>query len=181
MKKFVVLMLVLGIACTASARLTWTDAPGGDIDTITLTSMSDTATVYIYSDAALTGSFSAYPEMAGAGSGWYVAEIVAATPLPAAGESAGVFYGPTYGYMGADAKDANPDNNPVGNVTVGLWYEVIIHATSPLVPGGASTIIDLDHFAQMGPTDYLLVNHIPEPATIALLGLGGLLLRRKKA
>ncbi len=78
MKKFVVLMLVLGIASFAGASLSWTDGAGNELSTITLTSQSDTEVVEIHSDYAWPGWW--YATMADTS----VAGFQAATVLSAA-------------------------------------------------------------------------------------------------
>ena len=170
MKKLFVLMLVLGIASFASAGLTWTDGAGGDVDTITLTSQSDTAVVYLTSDTSAMGSFLAGPANNS------VAGITAAAPQPDAGGQGSAFVYTTGIYdgqmWGQAADSVEPYTNAAGN-----WFAVTIHATSA---GTGSVNFDSDILAQLGTSDTLVVNHIPEPMTITLLGLGGLLLRRKK-
>ena len=173
MKKFVVLMLVLSLASFASAGLTWTDGAGAEVDTITLTSQSDTAVVYLSSDTTNPGWFS------GTIADTSVAEFTAVTGYAALGgegyaslyTKGGVNY--VYGYV--------KDTSSPFTVDTGLWVQVTIHATGegpgtttadPMGNGGTPNI---------GPGSLLTIKHIPEPMTICLLGLGGLLLRRKKA
>ena len=171
MKKIVVLMLVLGLASFASAGLTWTDGAGGDVSTITLTSITDTAVVYLTTDVAANGSFYAGPMYSGNG----VAGITAVSTLAAAGpDGTNVLYGSgTFaGSAWLEIKDADPDTAP--GLVVGNAFMLTIHATGA---GPGQVTFTSDHF---GTGDSLLVKHIPEPATIALLGLGGLLLRKKR-
>ena len=174
MKKFVVLMLVLGIASFASAGLTWTDGAGNDVSTITLTSTSDTAVVYISSDVAAGGWFSA--SIADTS----VAEFTAATKLDAMGNTGSASLYLTGGQYNVYGKAMDDDPQVAPNIEVGDWIEVVIHATGA-GPGSTTANSFAIGTATIGPGTDLIINHIPEPATIALLGLGGLLLRRKKA
>jgi hypothetical protein len=174
MKKFVVLMLVLGIVSAANATLSWRDASDVAISTLSLLP-SGTATVYVYNDS-FTGT--AWGSSYAGPTTWNddIAGITAATMQPAAGESAGVsVYGAGYGYIWFEAKDSNPDNNPTGNVAVGKWIMVTVTATGS---NGESVNFTPDTY-DAACTD-MVVKIIPEPATIALLSLGGLLLRKRK-
>ena len=56
----------------------------------------------------------------------------------------------------------------------GVWYEVTFHCTGP-----DDVIINLYDEDGLVVEDSILV-HQPEPMTVALLGLGGLFLRRRK-
>ena len=175
MKKLFVLMLVLSIASFASAGLTWTDADGDDISTITLTSQSDTAVVYISSDTTAMGWFS------GTIADTSVASFTAVTGDPcnmghdgyaSLYSKGGVNY--VYGYV--------KDTTSPFILATGIWVEVTIHAVGDVTSLTSTTANTLGNggTTAYAPNDVLVINHIPEPMTITLLGLGGLLLRRKK-
>ena len=162
MKKLLVLTLVLGVASGASAALVFVDAPVapiniGDSVAITVNNSDD-----------------------GAYSGWL--EIVDQT-------AAGYDGDPVFTVAG------NPNGDSQFDVFVEYpgWYQFTVASfdtANPIVAGDhiqvnvigiseGSSVLNL--YASDGVTllDSATVNVIPEPMTIALLGLGGLFLRRR--
>ena len=163
MKKLITLVMVLGIASLASAAL---------LDDIQL--RMDTPGVVIIEGLVATDAYAA------AGFGVYVPggamDPVVEGPLEkyiAAGDAAAISQ--WAGYNGVDVAPAWSGVAGEPEVLAGDWFsfgyagnagdlmEIFDYSVSATVPVGALTI--------MG---------VPEPATMALLGLGALVLRRKK-
>ena len=171
MRKIVTLILVLGIASMASADLTWTTTGGADLPSVDLLP-GGTVDVRIASDYDPAKGGTIYT-VSGNGD---VAEITAQSVLAAAGGDASIVA--TYTSLLWVKWEALDSVSPF-TIGAGPWLEITITAPSDAV-NLTSTTISSDHYATLGVKDLLTVNIIPEPATIALLGLGGLLLRRRK-
>ena len=169
MRKFITLLLVLGMVSTANAALVL-HYGGVEVDQIVAAPL-DTLTVTVYSDAAIGAQM------------WVNVEV---EPPPLKGPSYstdGTITGITANAAAGDASTVDPTAWPpewylesmgsVGSITVGEWFNVTFDVgTTPF----AITIRD-------NTDDYNLLDSIaiiPEPATIVLLGLGGLLLRRRR-
>ena len=160
MKKFLVLALVLSVASLATAGLTIT-APAtvnaGDAYQIVLSGLAgDVVSVGLYD----VGNADGIP------TGWVIEA--------AAGNLAGVGVAfPSYGGPEVLIDDLLGDG-----VQTGTWV------TLDMVAGAAGTSLvwDLwDYNAGSAITPGVMtVDFVPEPATMALLGLGALVLRRKK-
>ena len=171
MKKLLVLALVLGMASLASASLTWT-VSGTGVTSVDV-AKGGTVTVEIYSDSA-----EAYPKGA-AYLGTYESPVYSSiTGITATAAAGG-------NYVIADVGGTYPnfwtvlavDTQEPFTVATGIQFYVTFTAGTTL--GSNSWMLDEESSAG-GPTDYLTVNVVPEPMTIALLGLGGLFLRRRK-
>lgn len=167
-----ILLTILGLVSAANAALTWKDAGSTDIDSVDIME-GGTATVYLYSDTANLSMVN-----------WVdpgniaVARVTGGSALSAAGKGATYGIDPS-GYTGWARGESLPGDDAT-SITVGLWYELVISAFGT---DGESTVMSSDYYAATsggGVTDLLTVNIIPEPMTISILGLGGLLLRRRK-
>jgi hypothetical protein len=172
MKKFLALVLILGMASMANAALTlqthddieqqWVDAVSSEIwlqpsETIWLGVHNDgqdasqnqiSVGLFIYGPGQWTGNTSVFEEYAGPGAYWYV---VGATYAYA-------FAGPPITYT----------------LPPGVGLDLEFHCTD-----FGDVIIDLVDLGG-GPGDQLIIHQIPEPMTMALLGLGGLALIRRR-
>ena len=160
MKKLLVLMLVLGMASMANATLSLNVSSTEPVATIDGLIESET-TIYLFiaSDAPIViTKGGAAPSLAGYG------DTVAAyrgygVPIPSE-----YTYGEGW-IMGA----------PAGEAYVTGTYLIGTGAAGDNVMGGW-----FDEVGGYGEIDYRGTLVVPEPATIALLGLGGLLLCRRK-
>ncbi|MHC4110789.1 MAG: PEP-CTERM sorting domain-containing protein [Planctomycetota bacterium] len=161
MKKFLILMLVLGMTSTAGATLTLVP------ESLTIDNVGLTGTIQVVSD--VDGDYSLW------------IELVDLTVADYDGD-------PTF----------TPGGDPIGisqmNKYDAHWYgEVVVASTDPGNPivAGAHININLIGVSEGTTTvniydvstllDSSTITVLPEPMTIALLGLGGLfLLRRRK-
>ena len=165
MKKFLVLMLVLGIASAANATLSLSFDGQPNPGEVTIT-ISTVFIVDVHQDAA-----NEYPHFwvgytgPATPTGDPLGQMVAPAPADYVLSDGG--YGPGWVYA---YKSGTAFGDP------GEWWVLEMHCS-----GEGDFVVDL--YDPTGGTviDTLTVHQIvPEPMTIALLGLGGLLLRRRK-
>lgn len=168
MRKLVVLMLVLGMASLANASLVLTinGGLGATVnvgDTVTLALDSTTTDAMAYIDVLLGGgTFTLSEPVAGAALGdmGSVSRVAGTTELG-------------YEEIFAQQAWAPTASNPVSGriVTVSL-----------VATGEGQIALQLwdNAIGYSEPAQTGIINVIPEPATMLILGLGGLLLRRKK-
>ena len=161
MKKLLIVMLVLAVASVANATLSITAPATVDLGA--------TATVTVSSDTA-ADSYIAYVDFTGG------VPLSNAQILAAAGPNAKCTLSP-YGYAGY-YEIAALDYTPPSDILAGA------HFTFDLISTGADLsttytvrLLDEDWATEIGSVG---IEVVPEPMTIALLGLGGLLLRRRK-
>jgi len=184
MKKLLVLMLVLGLASSASALVV--DLRADDVDTlaVTLTPLSPTVKVSIYSDTGVAGNYLRVLTIDNYGATSGLGTFTALTPTVAdgnnnAGPDAKVtnpYFGYSWAYL-IEAKDADPGNPP--SLAAGEHFSFDYTAT---LFDGSQQIVDLRNrdLAWSLIESMTITQVIPEPATIALLGLGSLFLRRRR-
>ena len=167
MKKFVVLMLVLGMVSMASATLTIVESAVDVVDggSTTITLASDTTSgwgMYIKAPSGSTGITAITEISNNAGDDGY----------------ANIHTNNTYaasGYWDIAASDAS---DPFTSIVPGNQFTVTIDDGG--LASGGTYLIELRTYGWTAGGDSIVVSVIPEPATMCLLGLGGLLLRRKK-
>lgn len=163
MKHLLTLVLVLGSTGVAAAELTLVGVPTEPIQ------VGETVTITVHNTTG--GAYSGWLEMT----------------TPAVADFAG-------------APEFTPAGNPGGTSQMtywpdfGAWYEFAVSSfpPSPAVAPGDHILINvtgvsqgssqLNLYASDSVTllDACTINVVPEPATLALLALGGLLLRRRR-
>ena len=181
MKKVLVLILVLGMASLASAT------PVMSLSSSTITDVGETVTLTITGVAA-----DATPDGGGT-SGWNGYAMIDATNYPygtygGGGDPYAAFVFPATQYNAAGGNGALSNSyarafitagagtpwDEATDVDVGVWFTIDIIGVSEGV-----TVVDLTN-ASLGIDHSFPLTVLPEPMTIGLLGLGGLLLRRRK-
>ena len=186
MKKLLILMLVLGLASVASAT---TDSlqisVNGEKEPInTEIWITEVPSGMLTLDIWTTADISA-----GVGEGWF-----ALSCLTEKGTIWGGIINPIYAGDGAIYDDAAGNGVPLPQGENGVFGQIGV-IDPPVIPAG-TTIFDLINFHCEGPgdaiitlwevsdvpymLDQVIIHQVPEPASMLLLGLGGLLLRRRK-
>ncbi len=171
MKKLLMITLILTLAGVANATLlTWTDSGGSGITTLEIASVGGTATAYLSADDALTFStkWLGIDE-----TGTPNVTVQSVTALAAAGNGAIVQTSTqtTYDDYGWTVESTHT-GEPPSSVLAGVQYAVVFYGEAL-----GSETAESDNF---GTSDQLAITVVPEPMTLSLLGLGGLLLRRKR-
>jgi hypothetical protein len=170
MKKFLILMLVLGMTSMASAAISLS-APGVVAGEITMPSGDLVVTVVSDDDQPWDGFIAIIDGTYG--------DFGAVAMLPAAGSDATMQdYGPysIYAHIAAlGAASLDPDNY---DVTPGSQFQTTVAFTGAALQQDLQILLLNDGLAEVGS---IAIHGIPEPMTVALLGLGGLfMLRRRK-
>lgn len=170
MKKLLILTLVLGMASSANALLVTLDPTGAG------PAPAGNSTIDVLSDTD-NGNYEYFLSVPDTTFG----DITGVTILAAAGKDASVTpFGDALGAgtntfaIGALDLDPNPG---AGDVLAGVHFTADITFTGAAV-GQDLTIQLLD--AGLGLADSYTLQGVPEPATMLLIGLGGVLLRRRK-
>lgn len=167
-KRFLVLMLVFSIASAATATITITGptfcAPG---DTITLTLTADAA-------SAVSGDYGyvILNQLTSNAASDIMSNIIELPPM-ILGDASIVLPYPSYAHPFFYFVAANGPGQPLPVLAAGDWISFDITSV-----GGTDMVITLEDLGGGATTDYVIT--VPEPMTIGLLGLGALMLRRKK-
>lgn len=185
MKKLLALLLVLGMASTASATLQISvNGEQEPIESEIYLSQSETLTLDIWTDADI--------EQFGGGSWMLVCDITMGTIDPGISVRDGYSYGdppytaqkpeiiPPEGHEGIWGFYADFAGTSAGTT---LYDEIIFHCEYDDPPHDVTIyLMDAPDGSPATTTyDMVVIHQVPEPMTVALLGLGGLfLLRRRK-
>ena len=166
MKKLLVLMLVLGLATSANAALTLVSSAGDTLEP------SDYTQIGIYNDTAAAGQGQmAYVVITEGDPGSWTGSSNIYVP-PALGGT-NTYYGVMTGI--GDIWQSNLEIPGVELYGIGVLADYEFHCdalgdvTVSLLANDLATVIDS-----------IVIHQVPEPISIALLGLGGLFLRRRK-
>ena len=174
MKKLVILALVLGMASLANAALTL--VVDGEVVTDSTFNIvpSDVVRIGVWNDLAEAGQgMDNFLTIAGPGS--WVGAADTGFPSP-----------PGLGGTATDLGLNDLGNGPVdimelntGIASADLYGVGVISWADFHCDGTGDVVVDLLDFG-FGALDSITIHQIPEPMTMALLGLGGLFLRRRK-
>ena len=174
MKKLVALILVLGLATMANAALTL------DVSTTNDLEESDTLDISVSGDGGTPGG-SVYLGVATGELGSLNIDALSWHYIGDTTNSAWVDDSDTAAILGVDNPFVNleigdyPSEGDPDPLTGLLVHGIIFHCD-----GGINTVTVTLFDGEGGYLDSVVIQQIPEPMTLALLGLGGLFIRRKK-
>ncbi len=207
MKKLLILMLVLGLTASANAVIITFDAPAEPVCTtydrdvlagavVTINITSDTSSILSYAVSITETTTSAAGDLTASAGAAFHANYNFNVSTGILRNAMTNFGAGTPRYMLIDRATANQNpSNPVAAGLVLYSFEVLIPADAvfcdtftitaalgqPTVsPPGQPPYGHAFDAGAIATTNALTLHVIPEPMTIALLGLGGLLLRRRK-
>ena len=174
MKKFLMVMLVLCMASAVNAAIVISVDGQLDLDEITI-APSDTVTIDVYNTGGSTPiDFLAYLDFYTKSEGTYSLSNdhlgLGAGDLPASY----IMYDGGYDNDEIEITQAWAVGTPE---TTGAIFLIDLHCE-----GEGDVFVELwdGRVGYTAPVDTLTIHQVPEPMTIALLGLGGLFLRRRK-
>ena len=185
MKKFLIFVLVLGMASMASAVLqisVHNNPPGGE--TWDPMNPADSEITVLPSHYLMIDIWTTTTINSGVGEGYFLLGLTATKGTLSGGDSMWPAEGGVNYYSGMGTGFLPPEE--VGDlatvatfspITGVVFDHIIFHCEGP---GDAVLHLYEDAFGTPGVIDTVIIHQIPEPATIALLGLGSLLLRRRK-
>jgi len=159
MKKLLVLTLILAMASAANAVLVLSFNGDTEVE-VAQVAPSDDFTIDVYQDTATYDEF--WVDIQGDAS-WSGNGTLYIPPAPSQ-----LVLSLDYGWI-------HVSGNPTVDGDVGTWWDLTMHCDGP-----GDVTVDLYDSSGYILIDSLTIQQIPEPITVALLGLGGLLLRRRK-
>jgi len=166
MKKVLVLMLVLGIASGANAALSITTQDSGAFEIV-----KDTTATFNIANSEGT-NYTTWIELVGDAASYSGDPTFTAAGNPN-GDSVVNYYPDYAGWYEINVTSFNPDNPIVAGdqIAVALLGQTVGTVTLNVYASDGATLL---------ATQDIQVIPVPEPLTIALMGLGGLFLRRRK-
>jgi len=181
MRKLLILMLVLGMASMAMATPTitvsnTTPQPGDTIQVYITGTAAEASTDGVTGTGGWSGvlaiNYAAYGYTGGSP---YLTISPPPTITTYAGGMAGAITSTAVEFIAAAAGTPWDETT---DVDIGLWFTYDVDVSATALDGDSEVIDLLDNaLANVGQ---VTINIIPEPMTMALLGLGGLFLRRRK-